>query len=116
MSKTIRNNQICLLYQEGVTQEDLAIRFNLTKAGVGQILAKAGIRKTDRPSEARRAVDITVNTTRAVKEALRDLCEREGVRMSKFVNDLIVADLESRGVEIDEEVDNDAMLPFEENA
>ena len=100
---TLRNNTICILYQEGVTQADLAIRFAISKARVGQILKRAGITPDNRVTPANRTAFIGVNLSEGVKNALQYECLQEGIPVSKFVSNLVVKELHARGIEITEE-------------
>ncbi len=112
-----RNALICQSYLDGSSQSDLAERFSITTARVGQVLHKAGLVKEDRPTEkkVKRGSFTGVHLSKNVKTALRTEAKKEETSMSEWVANLVTAELVRRNVVVVERpVDLDAFLPFEE--
>lgn len=103
---------ICELYLAGSTGPELANRFHLSKAWIGQILARNGIEKADRPRSRGRAGTVTVRLPSAVKAALEAESGRDGASLSAWVAGLITRDLRERGVSIVESMPNEVDVPL----
>lgn len=98
MTLADRNAQICSLYREGnLTQADLAAKYCISEVRVGQILNRAGLTKNERMTTPRTRF-IGVNVSQVIKDTLAVEAKREGKSTSKFVSELIVRELERRGV------------------
>jgi transcriptional regulator with XRE-family HTH domain len=97
-----RNEQICVLYREGLTQEELAEQFEVTKVRIGQILKKAGLTKEDRPDmtiTSNRTKFTGIHLTEAAKLAVKEEAKREGISMSAFIAALVLKELKDRGID-----------------
>lgn len=97
-----RNDEICKLYTvEGLTTQQCAERFKISRERVRQILRRAGIYRKDRAEQkilglrngvvetAARDEFLGVNLSESDKHALRAEAERRGVSMSSLTSDLI---------------------------
>lgn len=95
----MRDEKICEGYKQGQTQEELADRFELSKARVGQILKKAGLTPQDRPEKppSDRTTFTGVNLSPRVKSALKEEVQRQDSNMSAWIADLVQKELASRG-------------------
>lgn len=93
-----RNEEICRLYVSGLSIYDLRDQFKVSHETIRQILRRAGVFKKDRHVEAsERDVFLGVNVTDAVKTALREEAEKNGMSMSELSSDAIIAMLRDRG-------------------
>lgn len=109
-----RDELICSLYKEGHTQADLATRFEVTEAWIGQILKKSGLTREDRPTPLKRTKFTGIHLSESVKEALRAEAKREGISMSAFISRLVSEELKGRGIDCEVTfVDDNALLPLE---
>lgn len=99
-----RDLLICTLYVEGNTQEELANRFDITTARVGQILQSKGLRKADREVVLNGPTVFTgVLLPRAVKEAVKVEAKGEEMSMSAFIAKCVIEELKRRNINIEEE-------------
>lgn len=85
-----RNTEICRLYVEGATLQEVGEGFKLSRERVRQILRKNGVYKKDRAVEkSGRDEFLGVNITESDKAALREEASRRGLSMSALTSDLI---------------------------
>ena len=96
-----RNENICADYVSGLTMEQCAEKYGLTKQRVRQILDKHDIGKEFRakPKEIglkdgvvedeSRDVFLGINVSEADKNALREEAERRGLSMSRLSSDFL---------------------------
>lgn len=97
-----RNDEICKLYTvDGMTTQQCAERFKISRERVRQILRKRGIYKKDRAEQkilglrngvvesTARDEFLGVNLSESDKLALRAEAERRGISMSMLTSDLI---------------------------
>ena len=97
-----RNDVIGFLYKDGMTQQKLADKFQITEARVGQILRRQGILKNDRVkgSVQKRGCFLGVWVTAPVKEAIQAEAKNEEKSQSQFIFDTLVAELKRRKVNL----------------
>ena len=115
LTKEERNALIYQAYLDGSTQSELAERFNISEAWVGQLLHKKGLVKEDRPSPKRRPVFIGVHLSSTIKKALKQEADREETSMSAWVSSLVTSELKQRGINVTEpnSTEVEEFLPFE---
>lgn len=117
-----RDTLIRKLYTEGgddSTMEALANRFHLSKARIGRILNKVGIRKEHRPlpplSDRTAYTGVTLHPD--VKKALRKIAKSSDKKsLSAYIAGLIDEDLKRHNVVIERSLPNeiDTPLPLED--
>lgn len=96
-----RDAAIVKMYVMGVTQDNLASHFDISRARVGQILYDAGALTSRRPHlKSIRTRFIGVHLSEGVKLAFKRVAESEGKSMSKLLSELVITDLRTRGVAI----------------
>jgi transcriptional regulator with XRE-family HTH domain len=113
----MRDEEICEQYRAGMTQADLADKYNVTPARISQIVRKAGLLPPERPfPRSDRTKFIGLLLTKPMKEALRGEARQEGVSMTEFMIALISKELTQRGVDfksIQQSTEEDVPLPYD---
>jgi transcriptional regulator with XRE-family HTH domain len=106
-----RDQEICDHYRSGLTQRELANRYQLSISWIGQILKREGLNIGDRAKRSRPTFT-GVLLSPSVKAIVRTISKVEETSMSAWIADLIEKELKSRGVTFPQ-LEEDVELPYE---